>query len=253
MDMIQVAILVIISLFFPPMWFAVAAYIVYLVLTKTSRRNNIIESEIRRLISTGEDSVVLEHLYYESAKSFARDHGASMSRYKNDSADDCLLVELQIDNYKCTVTLQRWTKGGTLLSMLKCENSPVKEIPIKKEEQNEIIQGTSNVKTGLEELEALSVSIYRNYAIKNNIAPTSKTSDQEILYIIKFVSSTFIKIAEHRGEHIKGAHLMTINVHFLHIFETHGKQFFDKHLEYELAKYYKEGLRETYKIDLGLV
>lgn len=115
--MIIVVALFIIALFFPPAWFALIAYIAYLVITKKSRRNRIVYSEIRRLIFQGKEQEVLKSLYYEAAKSFAADHGASMSPYKNDPSDDCLFVDLTVDGRDYSVCFQRWDLGGTLLTV----------------------------------------------------------------------------------------------------------------------------------------
>ncbi|MCU7994325.1 hypothetical protein L5L55_06060 [Shewanella glacialipiscicola] len=89
--MLVIIALIIISIFFPPAWLALAAYIVYLVLTKKQRRNRVIMFEIQKLIVTGQEEAILKHLYYDATKSFAAEHGASMSPYKNDPADDCLM------------------------------------------------------------------------------------------------------------------------------------------------------------------
>ncbi|MEG1136882.1 hypothetical protein [Comamonas sp. HJ-2] len=109
--------LLILALFFPPAWLALIAYIAYLVLTKKSRRNRIIIYEIRRLIMESKEQAIIESLYYEAAKSFAADHGAQMSPYKNDPEDDCLLVDLTVDGRDYRVCFQRWELGGTLLSV----------------------------------------------------------------------------------------------------------------------------------------
>jgi hypothetical protein len=109
--------LVVISIFFPPAWFALVTYVVYLALTKSSRRNKVIFSKVRELVATGKESAVLSQLFYESAKSFAAENGASMSPYKNDPEDDCLIVNLVIDGIKYNVCFQRGMKGETLLTV----------------------------------------------------------------------------------------------------------------------------------------
>lgn len=115
--MLIVIALIIISIFFPPAWFALAAYIVYLVMTKKQRRNRVIMFEIQKLIATGQEDAVLKHLYYESAKSFAADHGASMSPYKNDPQDDCLIFDMRIRGEVYSICVQRWMKDETLLTV----------------------------------------------------------------------------------------------------------------------------------------
>ncbi|EJM64505.1 hypothetical protein [Pseudomonas sp. GM55] len=115
--MTVIAFLIFASVFFPPAWLAVLGYIVYLLTTKKSRRNKIIFHEIHKSIAQNREQVVLKHLYYGSAKSFAADHGASMSRYKNDPEDDTLSVKLNINDENYRITFQRWLKDSTLLTV----------------------------------------------------------------------------------------------------------------------------------------
>ncbi|WP_317933568.1 hypothetical protein [Halioxenophilus sp. WMMB6] len=115
--MLVIIALIIISIFFPPGWFALAAYVVYLVLTKKKRRNRVIMFEVRRLIATGQEETILKHLYYEAAKSFAAEHGASMSPYKNDPEDDCLIFDMAIGGKEYSVCVQRWMKDETMLTV----------------------------------------------------------------------------------------------------------------------------------------
>ncbi|TKF74442.1 hypothetical protein FCV55_01505 [Vibrio sp. F13] len=115
--MLVVIALIIISIFFPPAWLALAAYVVYLVLTKKQRRNRVIMFEIQKLIATGQEQTILKHLYYEAAKSFAAEHGALMSRYKNDPDDDCLIFYMVIGAKEYNVCVQRWMKDETMLTV----------------------------------------------------------------------------------------------------------------------------------------
>ncbi len=117
--------LVIISLFFPPAWFALVAYIVYLVLTKKKRRNRVITYEIQKLIATGQEEAILKHVYYAAAKSFAAEHGATMSPYKNDQEDDCLFFEMVIGGQEYKVMVQRWMEDETRLTVEKAKTYPV--------------------------------------------------------------------------------------------------------------------------------
>jgi len=115
--MLVIIALIIISIFFPPAWFALTAYIVYLVLTKKQRRNRVIMFEIQKLIVTGQEVAILKHLYYDAAKSFAEEHGASMSPYKNDPADDCIIFEMSIRNEAYSICVQRWMEDETMLTV----------------------------------------------------------------------------------------------------------------------------------------
>jgi hypothetical protein len=115
--MLQIIALFIVSIFFPPAWFALIAYIIYLVATKKTRRNKIIVAEIHKSIALNREQVLLEKLYYESAKEFAAEHGATMSAFKNDPQDDCLFVDLLIGGEWYSVSFQRWTNGETMLTV----------------------------------------------------------------------------------------------------------------------------------------
>lgn len=115
--MLVVIVLVVVSLFFPPAWLVLLAYIAYLVVTKKARRNGIIMHEIRKSIAQGRGETIIKALYYQAAKSFAAEHGASMSPYKNDPEDDCLIVDLTVDGSEYNICFQRWDEGGTLLTV----------------------------------------------------------------------------------------------------------------------------------------
>ncbi|PST67106.1 hypothetical protein [Shewanella algae] len=115
--MFVIAILIIVSIFFPPAWFALVAYIVYLIVTKKKRRDRVIIFEIQKLIATGQEEVILKHLYYEAAKSFAAERGASMSSYRNDPADDCLIFDMDVNGKEYSICVQRWLKDETMLTV----------------------------------------------------------------------------------------------------------------------------------------
>jgi len=111
----------------------------------------------------------------------------------------------------------------------------------------------SSSETALSQLNKLTIQIYRSYAEQNGIAPTEKTSDTEMHEIIRLVQSNFTDAARQKGERIPATYLMTITVKFFQVYETVGKEFFSKHLEYEVNKYISEGLRDDYKKDLGMI
>jgi hypothetical protein len=116
-QMLLTVVLIVISIFFPPAWFSVIAYVLYLVLTKKKRRDKVLMRAIRKLINAGEEQAILKHVYYSAAKSFAADHGASMSPYKNDSEDDCLIFDINMNGNSYSVCVQRWMKDETMLTV----------------------------------------------------------------------------------------------------------------------------------------
>ena len=104
-----------------------------------------------------------------------------------------------------------------------------------------------------ENVEPLIVSRYRNIASANGIAPTSKTSDQKIIEIYKQVGSKFREVAKNRNENLPAGYLNTIVLKFYQVYEMKGESFYNEHLEYELDKFFREGLRDDYKQDLKLI
>ena len=53
--------------------------------------------ELRQSIALKREQVLLDYLYFDSAKSFALDHGVTLSEHGNTPSDDALIVELNID------------------------------------------------------------------------------------------------------------------------------------------------------------
>lgn len=98
----------------------------------------------------------------------------------------------------------------------------------------------------------LIINGYRNLANKNNCAPTTKTSDQQIIEIYKKVCSSFREASEARNEHLKADYLNTITFKFFQVYESFDELMFEEHLAYEVEKYKAEGLRDEYKHDLKL-
>lgn len=133
------------------------------------------------------------------------------------------------------------------------KESLVNDVIKEKAELDRVKDRASRPETAYDQLEDLTIEMYRNHAKRNDIAPTSKTYDHEILEIVKTVQTAFTEAAEQKGEHILGTYLMTINVYFLHQYENFGKEFFIEHLRYEVNKYLNEGLRDDYQKDLGLI
>ena len=108
-------------------------------------------------------------------------------------------------------------------------------------------------RNALESLEALTVSVYRAYAKSTGLAPTAKTTDAEIIEIQKLLITEFQKVAAQRGEKLPAKYILNaIAVKFFQVYEMAGNSFFHEHLQYELKLYLQQGLREDYKVDLGL-
>ena len=98
----------------------------------------------------------------------------------------------------------------------------------------------------------LIVRGYRQIAAQYGCAPTTKTTDQKIIEIYAKVGTAFHQAAERRGEHIPALVKNHIVLKFLQLFEMSGDAFLQEHLEYEINKYLREGVREDYRRELPL-
>ncbi|MEX3901077.1 hypothetical protein [Paraburkholderia sp. BR10954] len=96
----------------------------------------------------------------------------------------------------------------------------------------------------------LIVASFREYGRQYGLAPTSKTSDQEILDIYQRVLTAFHQVATERGERLNAGIKNHIALYFFQPHESHPPEFFEQHLEYELDKYRKTGLRESYRKEI---
>jgi hypothetical protein len=94
---------------------------------------------------------------------------------------------------------------------------------------------------------------YRKIAAERGCAPTSKTSDAEILDIYKRVLTAFRAAAEKRGERIPAGNLNFMAWKFFLVKEKFGEEFMQEHLNYEVDKYVSEGLRSDYQQELNLI
>lgn len=162
-------------------------------------------------------------------------------------------VAIAILIFKVVKTIFMVILGIIAVATGQTKESLAADVLKEKAELDRLKDRVSRSETAYDQLEDLTIKLYRNYAKQKGIAPTSKTYDHEILEIVKAVQTAFTSAAEQKGEHIPGTYLMTINVYFLQQYEKFGREFFVEHLKYEISKYLAEGLREDYQRDLGLI
>ena len=86
----------------------------------------------------------------------------------------------------------------------------------------------------------------------NNTAPTENISDEKIIEIYTLICSSFRKASSDKQERIPANNLNTIALKFFKVYEEFGEDFMKEHLEYELDKYLKEGLRPEYQRGISL-
>ncbi len=103
-----------------------------------------------------------------------------------------------------------------------------------------------------EDANLLIVNAYRRIALERGCAPTSATSDEEILKIYTKVATAFRNVAQQRGENLSAPTLNFIVLYFFQNNEMFGTESMNSHLQYELDKYLKQGLRPTYRDELSL-
>jgi hypothetical protein len=112
---------------------------------------------------------------------------------------------------------------------------------------------TPKPRTMLDAVHDVVVQGYRRIGREAGTAPTSQTSDAEILEIYSLVLTAFKDAAQKRGERIPALNLNAIAWKFLITKEMAGREFMEEHLRYEVQKYLAEGLREDYRRELPLV
>lgn len=98
----------------------------------------------------------------------------------------------------------------------------------------------------------LIVDGYRRLAGQLGTAPTSKTSDEEIIEMYKKVGTAFHLASERRGERLSAGVKNSIVFKFLQVKEMLGADMVDAHLKYEVEKYLQSGLRDEYNQELKL-
>jgi hypothetical protein len=101
-------------------------------------------------------------------------------------------------------------------------------------------------------LDASLVKRLRKLGECNNTAPSVKTSDEKIIEIYTLICSSFRKASSVKQEQIPANNLNTIAMKFFKVYEEFGEDFMKEHLEYELKKYDKEGLRPEYQRGISL-
>lgn len=92
----------------------------------------------------------------------------------------------------------------------------------------------------------------RNIGRYNNTAPTEKTSNEKVIEIYQLICSSFKNASNKRNERIPADNFNTIAVKFFNVYEQFGEDLMREHLEFELEKYRKEGLRPEYQKGISL-
>lgn len=123
--------------------------------------------------------------------------------------------------------------------------------------KNEDFDVDNEITADLIELAAQNIIINAYRKISSNsrgkLAPTDKTTDNDILKIHKLIHIKFQEIADIRNEDLSNLNKNTIALKFLQIYENQGQFIFDISLDDELENYQNNGLRDDYKKELDLL
>lgn len=92
----------------------------------------------------------------------------------------------------------------------------------------------------------LAVSAYRRIYDTGEIGASPEMSDTLILNSYRQVGCAFREVGRERGEFIESGVINAIVLKFLELYRTLGADFFGEHLQYEIQKYKREGLRADY-------
>ena len=103
--------LAIVGFFFPPAWLALLGYGIYIFASRTSRRNDAVESRVKKMVSAGKGSAAFSDLYFEAARSYAIEKGAKAPEPNAASA------HILVDGRNYFVVFSRATSGGTMISV----------------------------------------------------------------------------------------------------------------------------------------
>lgn len=107
-------------------------------------------------------------------------------------------------------------------------------------------------RTILDEIDEITIKVFRGLAKVNNLPPTSKSSDEDILRINKEIINAYRAVENQRNEIIPANSLFAISFHFMQVFEMKGQKFYEEHLDYEIQRYIKEGLRDYQKVGASI-
>ncbi|KAB2784578.1 hypothetical protein F9K97_16515 [Brucella anthropi] len=78
--------LLILGFFFPPAWIALAGCAIYFYASRKSRRDEAVETRVKKMVSAGKDYAVFSDLYFEAARSYAIAKGAQAADHEAASA-----------------------------------------------------------------------------------------------------------------------------------------------------------------------
>jgi len=100
-------ILLVVGFFFPAAWLGLLGIAIYMIASRKSRRADEIEGRVKRMIRAGQDYAHFPELYYEAARGYAVEKGATSA--DQDGASATIVVE----GRAYFVVFSRGVDGGT--------------------------------------------------------------------------------------------------------------------------------------------
>lgn len=104
-------ILFVTGFFFPPAWLALGGYAIYAFASRKSRRDDAVESRIKKMISAGIENTVFSDLYFDAARSYAIEKGAQSPE------QDAASATIILNGRTYFVIFMRDSGGGTRISI----------------------------------------------------------------------------------------------------------------------------------------
>lgn len=96
----------------------------------------------------------------------------------------------------------------------------------------------------IKEIQYDVIRLFRKKTANNDIKLS--LTDKEIVYVSQAVFDYFPQMAKKRGEELHPHVLFCIAELFMYKYQMTGNRFYLRHLQYELDKYGREGLRKDY-------
>ena len=169
-------IIFVIGFFFPPAWLALVGYAIYAFASRKSRRDDAVESRIKKMVSAGIENAVFSDLYFDAARSYAIEKGAQSPEQNAASAT------IIVNGRSYFVVFMRDSDGGTTISV-RDDRAVEREVERDLQERLE----THGTKRIIADVDSLKI---RNLNHKTNEAPillNQMGEDKIEMDIVRFI------------------------------------------------------------------
>lgn len=135
-------ILFIVSWFIPVLWLAFFACLIWFLLTGKARRTRMMRNIILNMIYRGIDEEVIEHVYFESARSYAINCGAQLDPFPE--TQDHFFFEIRVNGKPYDICISRWPLHGGFMITVEDATDPNSPHQRSLREAQRIINGRSD-------------------------------------------------------------------------------------------------------------